>query len=171
MGDASTQSNDQYTQMACALMNTLLANPEGVRYLNEDKFLSQLAECLAQLDPAARVPPTDVVVFSKHRMETTMAAGYFEMLGTLSKNAEGLRCVWGYLNIARLQRIWLITVGLVLRMIEQLRIFTTFYSISELRNRDDLVKAILANMDYSHDGHARVLLSRALTASHKVNWR
>ena len=31
-------------------MRALLQNPEGVRYLAENKLLRQIAECLAQLD-------------------------------------------------------------------------------------------------------------------------
>ena len=35
------------------------------------------------------------------------------------------------------------------KMLEKCRLFTTFYHVSELRNRDDILKAMLSNMDYS----------------------
>ncbi|KAM0790272.1 hypothetical protein ACM66B_005576 [Microbotryomycetes sp. NB124-2] len=138
-----SRHNVKYTQLGCSILSTLLANPDGVRYLNEDKLLPQIADCLAQLDPSAG-RANSAVLLSRPRMETTMVGGYFEMLGTLSKHPEGLK------------------------LLNQLRIFSSFYRISELRGRDDLFRAVLVNLDYSNDGHARVLLSKALTASHKT---
>ena len=46
----NTKPNQRYVRTGCALMRTLLQNPEGVRYLAENKLLRQIAECLAQLD-------------------------------------------------------------------------------------------------------------------------
>lgn len=46
----NTKPNQRYVRTGCALMRTLLHNPEGVRYLAENKLLRQIAECLAQLD-------------------------------------------------------------------------------------------------------------------------
>ena len=38
--------------------------------------------------------PASEVLFSKHRLETTLASGYFEMLGVLTKSPEGVRYVF-----------------------------------------------------------------------------
>ncbi len=46
----NTKPNQRYVRTGCALMRTLLHNPDGVRYLAENKLLRQIAECLAQLD-------------------------------------------------------------------------------------------------------------------------
>ncbi len=46
----NTKPNQRYVRAGCALMRTLLQNPEGVKYLVENKLLRQIAECLAQLD-------------------------------------------------------------------------------------------------------------------------
>ncbi|KAH8913426.1 hypothetical protein BT69DRAFT_1234618 [Atractiella rhizophila] len=46
------------------------------------------------------------------------------MIGTLSGYSEGVR------------------------LLERFKIFTLFYHLSELRSRDDIVKAIVENMDY-----------------------
>jgi len=46
----NTKPNQRYVRTGCALMRTLLQNPEGVRYLADNKLLRQIAECLAQLD-------------------------------------------------------------------------------------------------------------------------
>lgn len=46
----NTKPNQRYVRTGCALIKTLLQNPEGIAYLTESKLLRQLAECLAQLD-------------------------------------------------------------------------------------------------------------------------
>lgn len=50
-----SQQSVKYTQLGCTLLTTLLASPDGVRYLGEDKLLRQIADCLLQLDPVRRV--------------------------------------------------------------------------------------------------------------------
>lgn len=35
------------------------------------------------------------------------------------------------------------------RLLDQFKVFTSFYRISELRSREDLVKAIIENVDYT----------------------
>jgi len=56
------------------------------------------------------------------------------------------------------------------RLLEKFHIFTAFYRLSELRSREDLIKGIVENLDYSMDGHARIVLSKALTSTYKVRW-
>jgi rapamycin-insensitive companion of mTOR len=66
---------------------------------------------------------------------------------------------------------------------EEVKLFTAFYHLSELRSREDLIKGIIENIDYSmfvflhsryrlfmslSDGHPRIVLSKALTSSYKV---
>ena len=46
----NTKPNQRYVRTGCALIKSLLQNPEGIAYLSESKLLRQLAECLAQLD-------------------------------------------------------------------------------------------------------------------------
>lgn len=46
----NTKPNQRYVRTGCALIKTLLQNPEGIAYLTESKLLRQLAECLAQFD-------------------------------------------------------------------------------------------------------------------------
>jgi hypothetical protein len=36
--------------MGCALLSTVLANPEGIKFINEDKLLRQIANCFAEID-------------------------------------------------------------------------------------------------------------------------
>lgn len=46
----NTKPNQRYVRTGCALIKTLLQNPEGIVYLTESKLIRQLAQCLAQLD-------------------------------------------------------------------------------------------------------------------------
>lgn len=54
-----------------------------------------------------------------------------------------------------------------LQMLERWRIFNMMYHIVDFKQRPDLIKLLLANLDYSIRGHPRVLLSKALTAGTK----
>ena len=58
-------------------------------------------------------------------MEETLTSGYFEMLGVLGKNKDGLE------------------------LLEKHKIFTAFYHMTELRTREDLIKAVVENLDYN----------------------
>lgn len=49
------QGNAKWTHLSCTLLNTLLSNPDGIRYLHEDKLLRQIVDSLAQLDPVSRL--------------------------------------------------------------------------------------------------------------------
>ncbi|GAA6053956.1 hypothetical protein JCM3770_004640 [Rhodotorula araucariae] len=132
-------STDKWTTLGCDLIATLVATPEGAQCLAEDKLLRQLAESLFQLD----TPGATDVLLTRDRVEGTLAGGYFAMLGVLSRSPEGIR------------------------LLDQFKFWTAFYRIAEMRNREDLVRAIIENMDYTTDGHARVFLSKALTSSYK----
>ncbi|KAF9046606.1 Rapamycin-insensitive companion of mTOR, N-term-domain-containing protein [Panaeolus papilionaceus] len=137
------RSNVKWVRLGCSLLSTLMSSPDGVRYLStEDHLLPQIVRSFAQLDPFNGVPESDPI-FSKKRVADTLTYGYLEMLGTLSKYKEGIE------------------------LLEKFRIFTAFYHLSELRSREDLIKGIIENLDYSIDGHPRIVLSKALTSSYK----
>ncbi|EMD39883.1 hypothetical protein CERSUDRAFT_112137 [Gelatoporia subvermispora B] len=137
-----TTHNVRWIRLGCMLLNVLMSSSDGLRLLSEDEFLGQIVKCFAQLDPFNGTPTSDPI-FSKKRMQETLTYGYFEMLGTLSRRKEGLE------------------------LLEKARLFTAFYHVSELRSREDLIKAIIENLDYSIDGHSRIVLSKALTSSYK----
>ena len=63
--------------------------------------------------------------FTGYRVSETLAAGYFTLLGTLSSDPRGLLVLerWGIINM--------------------------FYNIVSLEGRDDLIKCVLGNMDFS----------------------
>ena len=138
----NTKPNQRYVRTGCALMRMLLQNQEGIAYLTESKLLRQLAECLAQLDRTSGLTATQPL-FSPYRVSETLAGGYFAFLGALSSDPRGLQ------------------------MIERWHMINMFYHIMELDGREDLIRILLSNMDFSLDSHLRVILSKALTSCPK----
>ncbi|CAG8523548.1 7861_t:CDS:10 [Ambispora leptoticha] len=132
----------RYVRLGCTLITTLLANADGLKFLESNKFLRQIAEGLTQLDPINGTVESEPL-FSKERIETTLTSGYFTMLGVFSKSKEGVK------------------------LLEKFKIFNTFYHLSELRSREDLIKTIITNLDYTLDGHPRILLSKVMTSGYK----
>ncbi|KAJ3553483.1 hypothetical protein NM688_g3590 [Phlebia brevispora] len=139
---AKSKTNIRWVRLGCSFLTSLLASPDGIRFLTEDDFMSQIVKSFAQLDPFNGAPNQDPM-FSKRRMQETLTYGYFEMLGTMSKRREGIE------------------------ILEKFKLFTAFYHLSELRSREDLIKAMIENLDYSIDGHSRIVLSKALTSSYR----
>lgn len=135
----NTKPNQRYVRTGCALMKTLLSNPEGVRYLAEQKFLRQIAECLAQVDRLSGLTSASPL-FSADRLAETLSGGYFAMLGVLGTHTQGLE------------------------IMERWKMINMFYHIVELEDRDDIVNLLLTSMDYTLDSHLRIILSKALTA-------
>ncbi|KAI1393869.1 Rapamycin-insensitive companion of mTOR, N-term-domain-containing protein [Hypoxylon trugodes] len=138
----STRNTQKYVRVGCALIHTLLQTAEGTKYLADNKLLRQIAECLAQCDPTSGLT-AQYPMFSRDRLTDTLCGGYFPMLGVLSSDPRGLQ------------------------MLERWRIFNMMYHIIDFKQRPDLIKMLLANLDYSLQGHPRVLLSKALTAGTK----
>ncbi|KAK9242722.1 Rapamycin-insensitive companion of mTOR, N-term-domain-containing protein [Lipomyces tetrasporus] len=137
-----TSASQRYVKAGSVLFKTLLANPEGVKYLMENKLLRQVAECLAQLDPMSGITSAEPL-FSKYRLETTLSYGYFTLLGTLSGDPNGLT------------------------MIERWRMFNMFYHLSELNTRKDLIMALVSSLDYHLEGHTRIILAKVLATGEK----
>ncbi|KAF3308632.1 hypothetical protein TWF173_001088 [Orbilia oligospora] len=134
----NTKPNLRLVKLGCSLFHTLLQNPEGVKYLADHKVLRQIAECLAQLDPMSGITSPEPL-FSKARLQETLCSGYFMFLGVLSTDPNGIA------------------------MMERWKMFNMFYHISELRSRDDLMFYFISAMDFTTDGHPRIILSKALT--------
>ncbi|OTA66734.1 hypothetical protein K449DRAFT_420383 [Hypoxylon sp. EC38] len=138
----NTRNTQKYVRVGCALIHTLLQTAEGTKYLADNKLLRQIAECLAQCDPTSGLT-AQYPMFSRDRLTDTLCGGYFPMIGVLSSDPKGLQ------------------------MLERWRIFNMMYHIVDFKQRPDLIKLLLSNLDYSLMGHPRVLLSKALTAGTK----
>lgn len=138
----NNQFNQRYVRYGCALIKTLLQTQVGVQYLAESKLLRQIAECLAQVDPQSGLTST-APHFDRYQMTETLSGGYFAIVGALSATPEGIQ------------------------IMERWHMMDMFYHILDRRDRDDLLRAILGNMDFSLDTHLRVMLSQALTSAFK----
>jgi rapamycin-insensitive companion of mTOR len=138
----NTKPNQRYVRAGCALIHSLLQNPEGVKYLGESKFVRQLAECLSHFDRMSGLT-SESPIFQPDRMNETLTGGYFALLGALTKDPKGIQ------------------------ILERWRVINMFYHIVELNDRDDLIKTLLSNMDYSLDGHLRIIISKAMTSCSK----
>ena len=138
----NTKPNQRYTRAGCALIRALLQNPDGVRYLAESKLIRQLAECLSHFDRMSGLTSTSPL-FSAERMSETLTGGYFALLGALSADAQGVQ------------------------ILERWKVFNMFYHIVELKGRDDMIKTLLYGMDYTINGHLRIILSKAMIACSK----
>ncbi|RPB20737.1 hypothetical protein L211DRAFT_791659 [Terfezia boudieri ATCC MYA-4762] len=133
----NTKPNQRYVRVGCALFTTLLGSPEGVKYLGGNKLLFQISECLAQLDPMSGITSSDPIL-SRARLADTLSSGYFTLLGTLSSDHKGLQ------------------------MMQTHKMFNMFYHLSELADREDLIIGFLSPMDYTLEGHPRIIFSKAL---------
>ncbi|KAK7524655.1 Rapamycin-insensitive companion of mTOR, N-term-domain-containing protein [Phyllosticta citriasiana] len=138
----NTRPNQRYVRAGCSLMRALLNNADGTKYLMDSKPIRQLGECLSHFDRMSGLT-SEEPIFSAVRMSETLVGGYFAMLGELSKSPEGVK------------------------IFERWKMTNMFYHIIERHDRDDLMKALLSNMDYTLDGHLRIILSKAMTASMK----
>lgn len=138
----NTKPNQRYIKTGCSLIRTLLQTTEGARYLAENKLVRQIAECLAQFDRMSGITSA-TPLFSVERLADTLVGGYFAILGVLCSNPKGLQ------------------------MMERWRIINMFYHIVELQDRDDLIQALLTNLDYTIDSHPRIILAKAITSGSK----
>ena len=139
----NTKPNQRYVRMACSLIKCLLQHPEGVLYLQNAKLVPQVAECLAQFDPVSGIT-SKAPLFSPERLADTLVGGYFAMLGVMCSDHRGITILirWKIINM--------------------------FYHIVELKDRDDLIKALLTNLDYTLDSHPRIILGKAMIAGSKL---
>ncbi|KAI0220070.1 hypothetical protein L0F63_006941, partial [Massospora cicadina] len=110
--------NHLFVQVGCELLSALLANPDGTKYLAESDLLLSLKQ------PWINGSLHNDHIFSKGRMQGTLTPYYFTLLGTLSKFKLGVK------------------------LLEKFHIFDLYYHVSELRSRDDLVRAIINSLDY-----------------------
>ena len=138
----NTKYNQRYVRMACSLVKCLMQNSEGLLYLQNSKVIPQIAECLAQFDPKSGIV-SKTPIFSPEKLADTLSGGYFAMLGAMCRDQRGIHILIRW------------------------RIINMFYHIVELKDRDDLIRALLTNLDYTLDSHPRIILSKAMTAGSK----
>jgi hypothetical protein len=126
----------------CSDLLVFLASTDGNRrILSESRVVQEISEKLQRLVDPSNMDIDNV--FSKEKMETSMAREYFTLLGRLQDNAD------------------------TRALLKECGIWTTYYALIELRGRDDIVKRILNTGLYNRDGHMRVIFSKLLVAGYK----
>lgn len=138
----ATPPNRIYITLGCTLLTTLLSTSEGTRFLTEDGLLKQLKEAFDEIDPTVDGTAPDPIL-AKSRITSTLSQGYLEMIGTLSSTTEGSK------------------------LLSKFHIWTSLYRLCHLRARDDLIKVLIEKLDYTMNGHPRILLAWVLTSSNR----
>ncbi|KAK0549981.1 hypothetical protein OC846_002598 [Tilletia horrida] len=147
---ANTSANRKYVKLGCSVMRAFSATPDGVKILAEDLLLREIRQALDQLDPvnflssgAGPLMPAGDQLMSKIRVQETLTFGYFEMIGTLTRSAEGIE------------------------LLQRVQMFTVLYNLSAVPSRDYLIREVIKHFDYSIDGHTRFILSKVLTCPYR----
>ncbi|KAI8620159.1 Rapamycin-insensitive companion of mTOR, N-term-domain-containing protein, partial [Chytriomyces sp. MP71] len=140
--DMSEEDVEILRSTGCNLMRVLLSCNEGVRLLRESKFMIEIAEEFNKLDPINGPLPADAL-FVKSRMEHDASGIYFHFLSELGNSPSGMS------------------------ILNSFKIFNMYYLITELQSREDLIKALVYSVDFTKDGHERVILSKLMTSSEK----
>ena len=50
---SKSKTNIRWIRLGCSFLTSLLASPDGVRFLHEDDFMNQIVKSFAQLDPVS----------------------------------------------------------------------------------------------------------------------
>lgn len=134
--------------VASQLFESLLTFEEGSLFLSSNKFMPQLAEIMAQVDPFSGLTASDPIL-SEYRLKTTLSIGYIKFLGVFSNAARG------------------ITVLEQWQLIQLMNDLIDGSAYDEENNH--LIFNLLNNLSYSLDSPVRLLLSKALSiANYKV---
>lgn len=138
----ATPPNKVFTRIGCTLLTTLIATPDGLRFIAEDVLLREIYDAFHQIVPTASdaVSPTVDPIFAKSRVTSTLSQGYFEMIGTLSASSEGVS------------------------LLARFNIWSAMYRLCQSQSRDDIVRVMIEKLDFTLEGHPRVLLGWVLTA-------
>ncbi|WFD29183.1 hypothetical protein MSPP1_000188 [Malassezia sp. CBS 17886] len=132
----NTEQNQRWTSLGRRFFGVLLMHVEGIRLLSEDRFLAEVREALEQL--ASGVPDA---ILAPHRLHQTLVAGYVDILGVLSHNANALD------------------------LLENACIFTPLMALCELPEASPVVMPLVRALDYAPDAPTRCFLARALVAA------
>jgi len=152
-------SSLRYVKTGCLFIETMLATNEGVKFLSDSEFLTQLATGMEELLPTSDRKSNEEPLFSSRketlfvrfffffllnrkkkffffffllllllllldRMEVTVTAEYFTLLGVLTSKESGLE------------------------LMRRFFIFTHYYNLSELKSRDDIIRSVIVRYKY-----------------------
>ncbi|XP_064626915.1 rapamycin-insensitive companion of mTOR-like isoform X2 [Lineus longissimus] len=135
--DQKTERAKTYTMVGCQMVDFLLEcdETESDRILEE--WLGDIAGCLAQI--RTEKAPLDTL-FSPSNLLNTLSQDYFLIIGrfTHSKRGESI--------------------------LERTGVLQYLLDLMTVTSHDIYIKLTVSSLNYSHNGHARIILNKALTA-------
>ncbi|KAF2860263.1 hypothetical protein K470DRAFT_276999 [Piedraia hortae CBS 480.64] len=140
--EPNNKVNQRYVRMATSLLKLLLQTNEGAKYLEANKLIPQIGECLAQQDPMSGITSKSPL-FSPEQLQDKLVGGYLDMLGVMCSDHRGIQ------------------------LLERWKIINICYHIVELKQRDDLIRLLIKKLDYTLYHHPRIILSKTMVRGSK----
>ncbi|KAJ1678083.1 hypothetical protein EV182_004815, partial [Spiromyces aspiralis] len=139
---------EKFVDIGCLLIRALLSIAEGLLLLEKSEILLDIVEELGKLCRSGRdhhhhhaahamLTAAADSCFSHPRMQNSLAPAYFKFISEVGKSKEGAA------------------------ILERHRLFDVYYRLLEQRDHRHIAKYILASLDYSVDGHPKMILSKA----------
>ena len=163
---AKSSRLEKYISVGCLFFKTLMSTGVGLKYLSMSKFLPQMSEILAQIDPYSGIYANDAIL-GKRRVENTASLNYLQFLGVLSSTVEGVNLLasWqiftSFYNIiastATLESNNLIVINLFKYVsfdVEESqfkKLLQMSLTVSNLRLRQYLLKHVLPKLFHTND--------------------
>jgi len=147
------QLTDKWVELGCELVSMLVSSPVGVQFLLEDKLLPQLAEAPCTVSDMHRLttqrrrraahPSSSPRTGSTARSQAATSPCSASSRARKQARGASLSPLITRLQLSRLTRAPRNS------LLDELKLWTAFYRIAEMRNREDLVRLIIDNIDYS----------------------
>lgn len=143
-----SQLGGLFVLVGCEVLRLLLLSEQGVRYLQCNKLMPQIAEIFAQIDPYSGVSAHDAIL-SVNGIERNIGLGYVRFVGVLSTLTDGID---------------------LLEQWQLLSILSNIVDASNESGKCDLVLVeLLKLIDFTQDSPFRLLLQKVcLTSNARV---
>ena len=160
-----------YVTVGCQLFEALLSTDEGIKYLSSNKILAQLSETFAQVDPFSGIEAKEPIL-SRKRLKRTLSYGYIDFVGTLSKDARGLRILNQWQFFTMFHHILEGSVLNISKVSDKLKKTPVGNASIDTEKNDSsynynhsqfLIILLLSKLDFTIDSPLRIILSKALS--------
>lgn len=145
--ELSIQDGMFFTDLCCQLLENLLSSPEGIEVIKGSKFIQQLKDIIE----IETLPNPDIKkerVLSETSFTLKLSREYFRIMGKLSSITHGVS------------------------LLEENKVFSAMESMIKSGKRDEIVQAIIQNLDFSLSNsdlnqYSRSILKTAMNSSKK----
>ncbi|CAH2352898.1 hypothetical protein CLIB1423_08S03664 [[Candida] railenensis] len=162
-----------YVTVGCQLFEALLSTDEGIKYLSSNKILAQLSETFAQVDPFSGIEAKEPIL-SRKRLRRTLSYGYIDFVGTLSKDARGLKILnqWQFFTMFHhILEGSVLNIGKITDKLKKKSLANANASNDADINDSSynynhsqfLIILLLSKLDFTIDSPLRIILSKALS--------